>query len=254
MKNVYLFPGQMQVANEPTVLSTILGSCVAVALFDIKRKTGGLNHFLLPFSPEGSSGSLRYGDFSMKKMLQTLLQGGSVQTDIRAKIYGGNSVLEGVTAIDIGTKNLNFARKWLAEMHIPIVEEKVQGKQGCRIAFKSDDFSVQWSHIRDDEKSHIAGMGINLGDGSNNNLNLKVTKKIRVLLVDDSATVRNVFQKVLTTSGQIEIVGMAADPFQARELLVSTKPDVMLLDIEMPRMTGVDFLAKVMQHAVPLPG
>jgi two-component system, chemotaxis family, protein-glutamate methylesterase/glutaminase len=244
MKSVYLFPGQMQVATEPSVLSTILGSCVAVALFDAKRKVGGLNHYLLPKSPDGVTGSLRYGDHSLEKMLQVMVSQGSQIADLRAKIYGGNSVLEGVTSVDVGSKNISFAREWLQGKRIPVLEEKVKGNSGCRVAFKTDDFSVQWSPIREEEKSSVAAYSAAPTP--------KLTKKIRVLIVDDSATVRNVFQKVLLSSGQIEVVGMAADPYQARELLVSEKPDVMLLDIEMPRMTGVDFLAKVMQH-MPVP-
>jgi two-component system chemotaxis response regulator CheB len=72
--------------------------------------------------------------------------------------------------------------------------------------------------------------------------------KIRVLIVDDSAVIRKLLEKFLSASPDIEIVGTAADPYIARDKLVQLKPDVMTLDVEMPRMDGISFLEKVMQH------
>jgi len=77
-------------------------------------------------------------------------------------------------------------------------------------------------------------------------------KKIRVLIVDDSAIVRNVFSKELSKFPDIEIVGTAPDPFVARDKIVRLKPDVITLDIEMPRMDGLTFLKKLMKY-YPLP-
>lgn len=72
--------------------------------------------------------------------------------------------------------------------------------------------------------------------------------KIRVLIVDDSAVIRKLLEKFFSTAPDIEVVGTAADPYIARDKLVQLKPDVMTLDIEMPRMDGISFLEKVMQH------
>ncbi|MCK6599360.1 MAG: chemotaxis response regulator protein-glutamate methylesterase, partial [Bdellovibrionaceae bacterium] len=73
-------------------------------------------------------------------------------------------------------------------------------------------------------------------------------KKIRVLIVDDSAVIRKFLEKILSTDPEIEVVGSAVDPYQAREKLVELKPDVMTLDVEMPKMDGITFLSKVMRH------
>lgn len=72
------------------------------------------------------------------------------------------------------------------------------------------------------------------------------TKKIRVLIVDDSATMRKILSYALSSDPRIEVVGTAPDPLFARELLLKLKPDVMTLDIEMPKMDGLTFLEKVM--------
>ncbi len=77
-------------------------------------------------------------------------------------------------------------------------------------------------------------------------------KKIRVLIVDDSPLVRDIFSKELARDPEIEVVGTAPDPYKARDLIVYLKPDVITLDIEMPRMDGITFLNKLMQH-YPLP-
>ena len=76
--------------------------------------------------------------------------------------------------------------------------------------------------------------------------------KIRVLVVDDSAVVRRVFSEELSREKDIEVIGTAPDPYVAREKIVELKPDVITLDIEMPRMDGLTFLGKLMKH-YPLP-
>jgi two-component system chemotaxis response regulator CheB len=77
-------------------------------------------------------------------------------------------------------------------------------------------------------------------------------KKIRVLLVDDSASVRQTLAKILEDSDDIEIQGAAGDPYQAVEKISHQRPDVIILDIEMPRMDGLSFLQQIMaQHPIP---
>jgi two-component system chemotaxis response regulator CheB len=75
---------------------------------------------------------------------------------------------------------------------------------------------------------------------------------IRVLIVDDSAVVRRILTDELSKTGDIEVVGTAVDPYVAREKILKLKPDVITLDVEMPRMDGLSFLSKLMQH-LPIP-
>lgn len=76
--------------------------------------------------------------------------------------------------------------------------------------------------------------------------------RIKVLIVDDSAIVRKIFSEDLSRETDFEVVGTAPDPFVARDKIIRLKPDVILLDIEMPRMDGLTFLKKLM-HFYPLP-
>lgn len=75
---------------------------------------------------------------------------------------------------------------------------------------------------------------------------------IRVLVVDDSAVVRRILTEELSRQPDIEVVGTAVDPYVAREKIIQLRPDVLTLDVEMPRMDGISFLAKLMQH-YPMP-
>src|SRR5580704_11150594 len=77
--------------------------------------------------------------------------------------------------------------------------------------------------------------------------------KIRVLIVDDSAVVRQTLSEVLGSDPAIEVIGTASDPFVAADRMREEIPDVILLDIEMPRMDGLTFLQKIMsQHPIPV--
>ena len=71
-----------------------------------------------------------------------------------------------------------------------------------------------------------------------------MTNRIKVFIVDDSAVVRQVLTGVLASDPQIEIIGTAADPILAQEKMMSEWPDVIVLDVEMPRMDGITFLKK----------
>ncbi len=78
-------------------------------------------------------------------------------------------------------------------------------------------------------------------------------KKIKVLIVDDSAVVRQTLSEILSSDAEIEVIGTASDPFIAASKMREEAPDVLTLDVEMPRMDGITFLQKIMsQHPIPV--
>lgn len=78
-------------------------------------------------------------------------------------------------------------------------------------------------------------------------------RKIRVLVVDDSLVFRETLARGLAADPGIDVVGTAGDPYQARDLLIELEPDVMTLDVEMPRMNGIEFLRRLMpQYPMPV--
>src|SRR5947199_1821877 len=79
------------------------------------------------------------------------------------------------------------------------------------------------------------------------------SRSIKVLVVDDSAIVRKVLTDSIASQNDLEVVGTAPDPYIARDKILSLNPDVLTLDIEMPRMDGLTFLKKLMQfHPMPV--
>ncbi len=81
---------------------------------------------------------------------------------------------------------------------------------------------------------------------------IQSTRRIKVLIVDDSAIVRKIFSNELSRHEDIEVIGTAPDPYVARDKIVKLRPDVITLDIEMPRMDGLSFLRKLMKY-FPVP-
>ncbi|MFM8763503.1 MAG: response regulator [Spartobacteria bacterium] len=80
-----------------------------------------------------------------------------------------------------------------------------------------------------------------------------LTRKIKVLVVDDSMVVRKIVTDALRTDPEIDVVGTATDPYMARDKILELKPDVLTLDIEMPKMDGLTFLKLIMkQHPMPV--
>jgi chemotaxis protein CheD len=137
---VYLHAGQLLAAYDPCEISTVLGSCVAVCLFDAARLAGGANHFLLPTSA-GSEPSPRFGDHAVRELIDRMVSLGSKKRDLAAKVFGGASLVRGDARMgtSLGWKNVLAARAALQAEHIPIVAEDVGGSSGRRLVFQTDD-------------------------------------------------------------------------------------------------------------------
>ncbi len=242
MKNFFLYPGQLLSVRETSTLATMLGSCVGVALWDPKTKVGGLNHYLLPAPGAHDRPSPRYGTFAMQTLIDECLALGAQPRDLVAKVYGGAAVLGQVSIGQrIGEKNIEVALHALAKAGIKITEKNVGGERGRKIHFDTSTGAVQHALVGESgARVDTSGFGA-----------LQEAKEVKVLIVDDSATVRTLFQKIFEKHG-LKVVGAAANAFEAREMIVNAKPDVITLDIEMPQMNGVRFLEKLMKH-MPIP-
>ncbi len=139
-RSVYLQPGQVFASTEPTEATTVLGSCVAVCLWDRRLRIGGANHFLLPYLADGASASPRYGNVAIERLIGDLEHLGSRTEDLASKVFGGASVLEAFRdeRAHLGTKNVDLARRILGAHAIPIVAEDVMGVRGRKLVFHTD--------------------------------------------------------------------------------------------------------------------
>ena len=133
---VSVVQGEFRVFEDPLVLlSTVLGSCVAVCLFDPVRGIGGMNHFLLPFGQEeGGDRPVRYGLFAMEMLINALMKGGARRESLQAKVFGGAKIMTELR--DIGAANAKFIREFLATEGIVCAAESLGGTQARRVVFR----------------------------------------------------------------------------------------------------------------------
>jgi chemotaxis protein methyltransferase CheR len=129
--------GQVHASAEPTVVHTLLGSCVAAALFDPEAGVGGLNHFLLPLPDDRDPRAARYGVHAMELLINEIMRLGGQRHRLRAKIFGGASVMPSMSGA-VPELNVRFVREFLAKEGIPLVGERVGGNAGMEVCFHTD--------------------------------------------------------------------------------------------------------------------
>lgn len=131
-------PGAWVVDSEKP-LSTLLGSCVAVCLFDPLMKIGGINHFMLPEmgrSKNSDVDSLLSGSYAMEALLNALLIKGAKKIRLQAKAFGGGTIIDtDGGSLSIGMRNANFAKEWLVREEIPLRSSDFLGPWSRKIVF-----------------------------------------------------------------------------------------------------------------------
>jgi chemotaxis protein CheD len=138
-RKIHIVQGEHCVDNDPaTVLTTILGSCIAACLWDGVAGIGGMNHFLLPGdgaarARQPAGDAMPAGVHAMALLVNELLRRGAQRGRLKAKLFGGARMLKGLT--DIGELNASFAQRFLREEGIPLVGGSLRGGQGRRIQF-----------------------------------------------------------------------------------------------------------------------
>jgi len=138
----YLPPGQLMACWEPARISTILGSCVAVCLWDPTLGVGGMNHFLLPRGTAATKVTApRFGTLAVPRLIEEVLAFGGHPHHLRAKVFGGACVLEAFRgrANHLGTQNVEAALESLRKEGIPVVAEDVGGDRGRKLIFSTCD-------------------------------------------------------------------------------------------------------------------
>jgi len=131
----YLYPSSLFASNSEVVVDTILGSCVAVCLFDSKLKIGGINHYMLPYWNGDGLASPKYGNIANEKLLEKMLKLGAIKGNIVAKLFGGANQIN--SSINVGDRNVLVAREQLGNLGIRIVSENIGGNIGRKIRFNT---------------------------------------------------------------------------------------------------------------------
>lgn len=132
---IHVGQGEHHVTDDPSImLTTILGSCVALCLRDSVTRVGGMNHFLLP---EGDAGGLdvgrRYGAYAMEVLINDCLKAGARRDRLEAKLFGGGRMFDSLR--DVGRANADFAERFLRDEGITLVGGSLRGSGGRRVQY-----------------------------------------------------------------------------------------------------------------------
>jgi chemotaxis protein CheD len=139
----FIHVGEIFVGAKPTEITTVLGSCVAVCLYDKVEQVGGMNHYLVPLWNDNGLQSPKYGNISIPKLIENMFNIGCEKYNLEAKIFGGGNVIN-VSQEDmmIGRKNILIAKEILRDYNIKLTAQDVGGNRGRKILMRSDTGKV----------------------------------------------------------------------------------------------------------------
>jgi chemotaxis protein CheD len=138
---VFLHPGQMFAAAHRCEITTVLGSCVSVCLYDTASGVGGANHYLLPRAAMDAIDALRCGPSAIRALIECVVSLGARRERLAAKVYGGAHVLRAISGErwHLGAANVEVARAVLTAERIPLRAMDVGGLRGRKLQFITGD-------------------------------------------------------------------------------------------------------------------
>lgn len=129
--------------TENCSITTILGSCISVCLWDPILRVGGMNHFLLPFWNGEGLQTPKYGNVAIPMLIEKMIALGCRKENLMAKVFGGSNMLETSSGLlNIGERNTLLADKMLADEKIGILSRDAGGNSGRKIMFVSNTGEV----------------------------------------------------------------------------------------------------------------
>lgn len=132
----FLYPGMIFAEPGESMISTVLGSCVSVCLWDPVLRRGGMNHFLLPFWNGEGLRTPKYGNVAIPMLIEKMLSLGSIKGNIRAKVFGGGNILESTSGLlNVGDRNIALAEESLSESRIVTLSRDTGGVFGRKVMF-----------------------------------------------------------------------------------------------------------------------
>lgn len=145
----YLHPAEMYFGEEPSRVETVLGSCVAVTMWDRRRGSGCICHAVLPWNSGDGAEPLRYVDSAIGRMLRALEAHDSHRSDIEVKLFGGASMHRPAAGrLSVGWQNVEAALAILAEIGLSPVIQDIGGTEGRKLRFYTATGEVFVKRIR----------------------------------------------------------------------------------------------------------
>jgi chemotaxis protein CheD len=154
-KIITIHIGEVYASNSPAVIYTLLGSCVAVCLYDAKNRIGGINHVFLPGNSNDypTLNKEKWGENTMKSLIEKVFELGGERRNLIAKVFGGAHLISNVAdELRIGSKIVDYVRDFLEREKIPIVAWDFGGDMARKVYFHTDTgnaYVKQMPHYRD---------------------------------------------------------------------------------------------------------
>ena len=145
----YLYQTALFAEKQPFMVDTVLGSCVAVCLFDQKLLIGGINHYMLPFWNGNGLASPKYGNIATEKLVEKMLRNGANLQNMVAKVFGGANQMN--TSLKIGDQNIEIARQTLSNYGIKIIAENTGGTIGRKLRYNTGTGQVMMKFLTKNE-------------------------------------------------------------------------------------------------------
>jgi chemotaxis protein CheD len=144
----FLYPGAIFISPEPYLITTILGSCVAICIYDPVLRIGGMNHYMLPLWNGQGLASPRYGNIAIKKIIDNIESLGSSRSNLKVKLFGGAEIITTtISQFMIGERNIHIAKDILHEEKIPVIASSIGGKLGRKIIFDTYTGEVRQKYV-----------------------------------------------------------------------------------------------------------
>lgn len=151
--------GEYHISTTNEIITTTLGSCISVCLYDPYAKVGGMNHYMLPTQTFDESeenmvfGKAKYGIISMELLINNLLTAGARRERLQSKVFGGANMFKNVNMENaVGVQNIAFAKRYLIAEGIPIVKDDVGGDHARKVYFDTKTGFVKLFRINNSQE------------------------------------------------------------------------------------------------------
>lgn len=144
-----ILPGEYYVTSNQEVVTTVLGSCISVCVYDPVNLIGGMNHFMLPSGNNDSdimSQSFRYGDVAMEKLVNVILRHGGNKAELIFKAFGGGQIIKNMTSI--GQRNISFLHKFMTMEGYKLSASDLGGPHPRKVVFNPLDGKVKLKRLQ----------------------------------------------------------------------------------------------------------
>jgi chemotaxis protein CheD len=161
LPEIYVLPGELHCVSRPTILRTLLGSCVGITFFAPRLNVGALCHPMLPKCPPHTSGAgnsaanYRYVDFAIREVARILDTLGAKRSEVQVKIFGGGDVLSVASDVSrptVGNMNCDVALRVLEEEKFMVVASRLRGITGVQIKFETGSGDVWLRELNSSRK------------------------------------------------------------------------------------------------------